>query len=480
MVDLRDGVLLPGPGRHPRALPAGPGDRRARACRCSSGSTSARCRRSAGWPSPTTRARSRAEFCTAWSRPGPPPRWSSAPTSPARRRAVHRVGPARAAGHQRPGGQRPRAAGRLLTTPQRAYDEAVALAARWHGVGRNRYAVTPRFSLSASEPMLDACCRRTRRDVGGAGSPRTSTRTWPRSPGRGRLFPALHRLRRHLRPARPARAGAVLAHNVHATDAELAVLAGRGTAVAHCPSSNSALGSGLFPLRAPRRARGPVALGSDVGAGTGFSLLQGGPAGVLHAAAARRRTDCRSRPPTCSTWPPVPAPSRSASATRSATSPSASSSTRSACARPRHRARRRPAPHRERRGGARQDLRARRRRRRGRRLGRRLAADRSAASSGGHPLTRRVSPGATSGGAPSPRCGVRERSRRRAQAQHALTMRSGGRDGEASRSRRRCSRGDGPGSRTCSGSARSAGRHEVTYADGRSSRCPPSMDPRPW
>ena len=45
----------------------------------------------------------------------------------------------------------------LHTTPDRAYAESLALAARWHGVGRNRYAVTPRFSLSSSDELLAAC-----------------------------------------------------------------------------------------------------------------------------------------------------------------------------------------------------------------------------------------------------------------------------------------------------------------------------------
>jgi len=45
----------------------------------------------------------------------------------------------------------------LLTTPERAYAESRELAGRWHGKGRLRYAVTPRFSLSASEGVLEAC-----------------------------------------------------------------------------------------------------------------------------------------------------------------------------------------------------------------------------------------------------------------------------------------------------------------------------------
>ena len=92
----------------------------------------------------------------------------------------------------------------LLTTPQRAYDEAVGLAGSWHGVGRNRYAVTPRFSLSASEPILDACASVLDATPGAmVHLPRQ------REPRRGRRrrrpVPRLHRLRRHLRPARPAR-----------------------------------------------------------------------------------------------------------------------------------------------------------------------------------------------------------------------------------------------------------------------------------
>ena len=46
-----------------------------------------------------------------------------------------------------------------------------------------------------------------------------------------------------------------MAHNVHATDSELERLARRGNAIAHCPGSNAALGSGIFPFRRPSRGR---------------------------------------------------------------------------------------------------------------------------------------------------------------------------------------------------------------------------------
>jgi guanine deaminase len=68
----------------------------------------------------------------------------------------------------------------------------------------------------------------------------------------------------------------VLAHNVHPTPDELSRLAAAGASVAHCPTSNAALGSGLFPLDRHLAAGVRVALGSDVGAGTGFSLFKEG------------------------------------------------------------------------------------------------------------------------------------------------------------------------------------------------------------
>lgn len=163
----------------------------------------------------------------------------------------------------------------LLTTPERAHAEAVALASKWHGTGRARYAVTPRFSLSASDPILAACAA-VMDDVEGAfftshvnenlaevatvaGQFADRSDYCDTYDHHGLLGPR-----------------SVLAHNVHPQAAELDVLALRRTAIAHCPSSNSALGSGLFSLREHLAAGVPVALGSDVGAGTGFSLFKEG------------------------------------------------------------------------------------------------------------------------------------------------------------------------------------------------------------
>src|SRR5262249_19072590 len=65
-------------------------------------------------------------------------------------------------------------------------------------------------------------------------------------------------------------------HNLHATDGELERLAAAGTAIAHCPASNAALGSGIFPLRRHLKAGVHIALGTDVGGGTGPGMLKEG------------------------------------------------------------------------------------------------------------------------------------------------------------------------------------------------------------
>ncbi len=163
----------------------------------------------------------------------------------------------------------------LLTTPERAHEESLALACRWHGTGRARYAVTPRFSLSAGEAMLEACAAAVS-DIDGAWFTSHVNENLAEVAEVHRLFgTAEHYTATYDAPGLLGDRS-VLAHNVHASDVELDLLAERRTAVAHCPSSNSALGSGLFPLTRHVDHGVPVALGSDVGAGTGFSLFKEG------------------------------------------------------------------------------------------------------------------------------------------------------------------------------------------------------------
>ena len=161
----------------------------------------------------------------------------------------------------------------LHQTPEAAYRDSVSLIRRFHGRGRLSYAVTPRFALSTSEAMLEVCQTLMREHPG----VRFQTHI---NENRGemeqvaKLFPwAKDYLGVYERFGLAGRA-AVMAHNVHPTASELERLSASGTTIAHCPSSNAALGSGIFPLRRHIQAGVRCALGTDVGGGISFSMLR--------------------------------------------------------------------------------------------------------------------------------------------------------------------------------------------------------------
>ncbi len=161
----------------------------------------------------------------------------------------------------------------LHTTAAQAYDDSRALAERWHGTGRSRYAVIPRFSLSCSDDLLDACDA-LHADVAGSWFTSHINENSAEIAKVRELFGGgyLDSYDKHglVGPR------SVFAHNVHPALGELELLGAAGAAVAHCPTSNCALGSGLFALDRHVAHGVRVALGSDVGAGTGLSLFKEG------------------------------------------------------------------------------------------------------------------------------------------------------------------------------------------------------------
>lgn len=65
----------------------------------------------------------------------------------------------------------------------------------------------------------------------------------------------------------------VLAHAIHLSDAEVALIKERGCGVAHCPVSNTALASGICPVRKLLERGIKVGLGTDVSGGCSCSIL---------------------------------------------------------------------------------------------------------------------------------------------------------------------------------------------------------------
>jgi guanine deaminase len=146
---------------------------------------------------------------------------------------------------------------------------------RWHGRGLIRYAVTPRFAVSCSDELLSASGVLARESDGVLFTTHLNESRSEISLV-GELFPwARDYLETYERYGLVGERS-VFAHNVHVTDGELRRLAAAGATVAHCPSSNAFLGSGVFPLRRHLELGARFALGTDVGAGTGLSMLKEG------------------------------------------------------------------------------------------------------------------------------------------------------------------------------------------------------------
>ncbi len=174
----------------------------------------------------------------------------------------------------------------LRTTPARALEEGRELLERWHNHGRLRYAVTPRFAPFCTEELFESCRKLMdcREDV-------LFTTHINESIDEIKLVDRLFKgemnyLDVYERQGLVGRLS-VLAHNVHPKEAELRTLAMRGATIAHCPSSNALLGSGIFPMQAHLDHRVRVAMGTDVGAGASPSMFSEGLAAyqmqmVLH------------------------------------------------------------------------------------------------------------------------------------------------------------------------------------------------------
>ena len=155
-------------------------------------------------------------------------------------------------------------------TAQSGYDETKLLIEKWHGQGRNLYAVTPRFAPTSTPAQLEACgtlmsefpdiylqshVSENTEEVKWVVELFSDARSYLDVYGRFGMLGAR----------------ALYGHAIHMDDADLAQAAGTDTKFVHCPTSNLFIGSGLFRMQETRAAGVDVMLGCDVGGGTSLS-----------------------------------------------------------------------------------------------------------------------------------------------------------------------------------------------------------------
>ena len=161
----------------------------------------------------------------------------------------------------------------LTDTAERGYDESKALIGRWRGRGRLDYAITPRFAVTSSKEQLEAagalarefpkCYVQTHLDENDAEIRRVAE-----------LFPDARHYVDVYQRAGLLGPRSVFGHCIHLTDDEVAALSASRSVAAFCPTSNLFLGSGLFDQARLVRAGVRIALATDVGGGTSYSMLR--------------------------------------------------------------------------------------------------------------------------------------------------------------------------------------------------------------
>lgn len=158
--------------------------------------------------------------------------------------------------------------------PETSARESEELYHAWHGKGRLRYAISPRFAITSSDAQLRLAGELLANLPGAlmqthlsesAHEIKTVMQLFPYAEDYTDIYDRYGLLGER----------SLFAHGIHLSDRECQRLSESGSAVVHCPTSNSFLGSGIMRMAHLREAAHPVALGlaTDIGGGTSYSML---------------------------------------------------------------------------------------------------------------------------------------------------------------------------------------------------------------
>lgn len=161
----------------------------------------------------------------------------------------------------------------LTDTAETAYTDSKKLIEKWHGKGRNLYAITPRFAPTSTPAQLEKA-QQLKAEYPDVYlhthlSENKNEIAWVKS-----LFPEQKGYLNVYHHYGLTGSRSVFAHCVHLEEQEWDCMHQTNSAIAFCPTSNLFLGSGLFPIHQTWQKQVKMGLGTDIGAGTSFSQLR--------------------------------------------------------------------------------------------------------------------------------------------------------------------------------------------------------------
>ena len=161
----------------------------------------------------------------------------------------------------------------LLDTPLTGYRQSEVLIEKWHQRDRIHYALTPRFAPTSSPEQLQKVGELFSKVPGlylqthlseNKAEVEWVSQLYPKAKHYLDVYDQYGLVTDH----------SIFGHAIHLCDQEWQRLATAEASIAFCPSSNLFLGSGLFQLKKAEEHNVKVSVGTDVGAGTSFSILK--------------------------------------------------------------------------------------------------------------------------------------------------------------------------------------------------------------
>jgi len=163
---------------------------------------------------------------------------------------------------------------KLLDTPQKGYDDTKALIKKWHGNGRQYYAISPRFAVTSSHAQLEMtkallsehpeCYLQTHLSEN-IDEIIQAKKLFPNCKDYTDIYDSYDLLG----------SKSLLGHCVHLSGREINTLKQTKSVAVFCPTSNLFLGSGLFNLQKfVKQNSVRTALATDIGGGTSYSMLK--------------------------------------------------------------------------------------------------------------------------------------------------------------------------------------------------------------
>jgi guanine deaminase len=161
----------------------------------------------------------------------------------------------------------------LLDTAQSGYDETKAGIAKWHGKGRAHYCITPRFAITSSPAQMEAAetLAREHPDLHiqthvseNLAEIQLANELYPNFGDYVGIYEKYHLLGPKT----------LLGHCIHLSHREAEVLCDTRAVAVFCPTSNLFIGSGLFDYERLHQRGVRIAVATDVGGGTSYSMLK--------------------------------------------------------------------------------------------------------------------------------------------------------------------------------------------------------------